>query len=182
MSILSPLFPFLTISSKGEDVIPLRGRATRRLVLSELRALSILSPSCSPCSSEPSELSMLLYRGTDPIDPRISADGLVRGVHHNDLKELIGGILIDPIGVEYSQIPTSPPSPLLGLGPQRSLPLQLIDPLGGWLPIHNPLGIGSLPPSPSHSHPIDHKALLGLVPQPPGLIGTRGPRCSMDSS
>ena len=40
----------------------------------------------------------------NPIDPGVPTDGLVLRVHKDDLKILVGGILVDPVGVEDSQV------------------------------------------------------------------------------
>jgi len=43
------------------------------------------------------------------------------------------------------------------------------------------LGSGSLPVSPPDPDSVDHESLLGLVSQPPGLVGPRGPGSPVDN-
>lgn len=65
----------------------------------------------------------------DPVDSRVATDGCVLWVHQNDLEEFVGGILVDPVGVENSKIGTSTPDTLFGGSFKRSLILKLVDAL-----------------------------------------------------
>lgn len=44
---------------------------------------------------------------TDPLHVRGPPDGLVEGVHHDDLVVLVGRVLGDPIATQYPQTSTS---------------------------------------------------------------------------
>ena len=50
------------------------------------------------------KLSHLVNRFDDPVDAGIFADSLVLGVDEDNLEIFVGGILVDPVGVEDSQI------------------------------------------------------------------------------
>ena len=59
---------------------------------------------------------MLVNRIADPVDASITADGLVLGVDEDNLEVLVGGILVDPVGVEDSQVGAATTDSLLGDG------------------------------------------------------------------
>lgn len=40
----------------------------------------------------------------DPIDSGIATYGFMLRIHKNDLEVLVGRILVDPVGVQYSKI------------------------------------------------------------------------------
>jgi hypothetical protein len=48
---------------------------------------------------ESSGLTVLVDRIADPVDSGITADGFVEWVDHDHLKDFVGGVLIDPVGV-----------------------------------------------------------------------------------
>lgn len=70
-------------------------------------------------------------RVDDPVDARILADGLVLGVDEDDFVVFVGGILVDPVGVEDAQIGTSLANTLFSGGLEGSLVLELVDTLVG---------------------------------------------------
>lgn len=49
--------------------------------------------------SKTTRLAVLVDGLDDPVDASITADGLVLGIDEDDLKVLVGGILIDPVRV-----------------------------------------------------------------------------------
>merc|ERR1740139_1503477 len=57
-----------------------------------------LAASCG----QPTELSMLHHRPTDPIDAGIVADGLVEWVNHDNFEPLVPSIFRDPIGIQHT--------------------------------------------------------------------------------
>ena len=69
----------------------------------------------------------------DPVDAGIFANDLVLRVYKDDLKVLVGGVLVDPVRVENPQVGATATNTLLGSGLQGSLVLQLVDTLVGRL-------------------------------------------------
>jgi len=63
---------------------------------------------------ETTGFAVLVNRVDDPVDPRISADGLVLRVDENDLKVLVGRVLVDPVRVQDAQIGAAATDTLLG--------------------------------------------------------------------
>lgn len=82
-------------------------------------------------SSEPTSFTVLVDRLDDPVDARITADSLVLGINENDLVVLVGGVLVDPVGVKDAEVGAAAANTLLGSGLQRTLILELVDTLVG---------------------------------------------------
>lgn len=67
----------------------------------------------------------------DPVDARIAANGLVLGIDEDDLKVLVGGILVDPVGVKDAQVGATFANTLFGSRSQRTLIFELVDTMVG---------------------------------------------------
>lgn len=65
--------------------------------------------------------------GADPVDAGITTDSLVLGVDKDDLVVLVGGILVDPVGVQDAQVSSATANTLLGGGLESTLVLELVD-------------------------------------------------------
>ena len=83
--------------------------------------------------SETSGFAVLVDRVDDPVDTGIATDSLVLRVDEDDLEVLVGRILVDPVGVENTQVGATTTDTLLGGGLEGSLVLELVDTLVGWL-------------------------------------------------
>ena len=57
------------------------------------------APALLSSRSKSPALSVLVDRLDDPVNLRITADSLVLRVDEDDLKVLVGGVLVDPVGV-----------------------------------------------------------------------------------
>ena len=125
-------------------------------------------------SGEATGLSVLLLVGGDPVDSGVSGDGLVVGVNKDDLEELEGSVLTNPVGVEDSEVSAASADSLLSSGSVRSVGLELVDTLVNGLAVDDTLGDGSLAATSSDSDSVDHVALLGLVAELSGLVGPAG--------
>uniref|UniRef100_A0A3P9IVA6 Uncharacterized protein n=1 Tax=Oryzias latipes TaxID=8090 RepID=A0A3P9IVA6_ORYLA len=68
----------------------------------ELVALAQTSALLS-CRCQPAHLPVLVHGLCDPLGVWVASDGLVEGVDQDHLKELVGGVLPNPVGVEHSQ-------------------------------------------------------------------------------
>lgn len=80
-----------------------------------------------------SGFSVLVYGGDDPVDAGITADGLVLGIDKDDFVVFVGRILVNPVGVQYTQIGTTTANTFLSSRLEGSLVLELIDTLVGRL-------------------------------------------------
>lgn len=131
-------------------------------------------------SSKTSGLSVLVHRVDDPVVSWVSSDSVVRWIHQNDLVVLVGGVLVDPVGVQHSQVASSSTNSLLGGDSQGLLVLQLLDTLVGWLTVSSTLWNRSLSATSSHSNTEDNETLLGLVTQSSGLVWSGRSRSTVD--
>lgn len=66
-------------------------------------------------------------RVADPVDASIAADGLVLGVDEDDLEVLVGGVLVDPVGVQDTQVGAATANTLLSGSTESALVLELVD-------------------------------------------------------
>ena len=156
------------------------------------------------CGGQTTHLAMLVNRVHDPVDARITADGLVLRVDENDLVVLVRAVLVDPVAVEDAQVGAAASDTLLSGGLERTLVLELVDTLVGRLAYNNTsasvlctwmfpfkfflmsltvggtLGRRPLPSTPSDANTVDNVALLGLVPQASGLVRARWAGSAVD--
>ena len=64
--------------------------------------------------SETTGFAMLVDWVDDPVNAGIAADGLMLRVDEDDLKVLVGGVLVDPVRVEDTQVGAATSDTLLG--------------------------------------------------------------------
>lgn len=69
----------------------------------------------------------------DPIDTSIATDGFVLRIDEDHLEVFVGGVLIDPVRIEDTQIGSTTAHSLLGCRFQGSLVLKLVHTLVRWL-------------------------------------------------
>jgi len=117
-------------------------------------------------------LAVLVHGGDDPVDAGIVSDGDVVRIHKDDLEVLVGGILVDPVRVEHSHVHGVATSALLSDGAEVASVLELVNTLVLGLTEHNTLGVGSLAATAANSDTKDGVALLGLVAELVGLVGS----------
>lgn len=84
-------------------------------------------------SGQSTRFTVLVNRSDDPVDTRIATDGLVLWVDQDDLEVFVGGVLVDPVRVEDSQIGATASDTLLSSRLEGSLVLKLVYTLVGWL-------------------------------------------------
>jgi hypothetical protein len=126
-------------------------------------------------------LAVLVDSVADPVDASIAADGLVLGVDEDDLEVLVGGVLVDPVGVQDTQVGAATANTLLSGSTESALVLELVDTHVGGLAVGGTLRSGSLTTTASHTDTVDNIALLGLVAETTSLVGARGAGSTVDS-
>ena len=124
--------------------------------------------------SKSSSLAVLVNRVDNPVDAGIVSDGNVGRIHQDDLKVLVGGVLVNPVGVEHSQVQGVSASALLSNAAKVAGILQLVNTLVLGLTEHNTLGVGSLAATSADSHAKHSVSLLGLVTKLVCLVGSGG--------
>jgi len=122
--------------------------------------------------SHASALSALVLAGGNPVNSGVLLNGLVLGVNKDDLEELEGSVLANPVRVEDTHISASSGNSLLSGGAVRSVGFELVDTLVDGLAVNDTLGDGSLSSTSSDSDSVDNVSLLALVPELSGLIGS----------
>jgi hypothetical protein len=90
-------------------------------------------------SSEATGLAVLVDGGDDPVDAGVLADSLVLGVDEDDLVVLVGGVLVNPVGVQDAQVGAATADTLLSGRLEGSLVLELVHTLVGGLACSNKL-------------------------------------------
>lgn len=68
----------------------------------------------------------LVNRIDDPVDTWVTTDDFVLRIDEDDLKVLVGRILIDPVRIEHPQIGAPTADTFLGRGPEGTLVLELV--------------------------------------------------------
>lgn len=116
----------------------------------------------------------------DPVDAGITANGLVLGVNEDDLEVLVGGVLVDPVGVQDAQVSAAAANTLLSSGAQSTLVLELVYTLVGGLAVGGTLGGRALATTAADTDAVDDVTLLGLVAETAGLVRAGGARSTVD--
>ena len=130
--------------------------------------------------SQTSGFSVLVHWVDNPVVSGISSNSLVRWVDQDHLVVLVGGVLVDPVRVQNSQVGSTTTNSLFGGGSQRSLVLQVLNTLVGWLTISSTLWNWSLSTTSSNSDSVDDESLLSLVTQSSSLVWSGRSRSSVD--
>jgi hypothetical protein len=130
--------------------------------------------------SETTGLAVLVDRVADPVDAGVAADGLVLGVDTDDLEVLVGRVLVDPVGVQDTQVGAAAANTLLSSSTEGTLVLELVDTLVGGLAVGGTLGGRALATTAADTDTVDDVTLLGLVTETASLVGTRGARSTVD--
>jgi hypothetical protein len=122
----------LSVTPERQGVVALPGLSAASLGLVVAVALvetaGLLAGGC-----EAAGLAVLVDGVDDPVDAGVAADGGVLGVDEDDLVVLVGGVLVDPVGVEDAQVGAAATDTLLSGGLEGALVLQLVDSLVGGL-------------------------------------------------
>lgn len=119
-------------------------------------------------------------RVADPVDAGIAADGLVLGVDTDNLEVLVGGVLVDPVGVQDTQVGAAAANTLLSGSAQSTLVLELVDTLVGGLAVGGTLRSRALAATAADTDTVDDVALLGLVTKTASLVRAGGARSTVD--
>jgi hypothetical protein len=153
---------------------------------------------------EATRLAVLVDWLDDPVDAGIAADGLVLWVNENNLVVLVCGILVDPVGVEDTEVGATAADTFFGSGAEGALVLELVHTLVGGLayltdfslattPLDAPetyercirtisstLWHWSLAATTANAHAVDDIALFGLVSETAGLVWSGWTGSTMD--
>lgn len=156
--------------------IPPKPRSTGTTSLNTIGAVSGLAQaaSLSTSASKSSALAMLVHGVHNPVNTGVVADLLVRRIDQNNFVVLHGGVLVDPVRVEYAKVGKFASGFLLSDALLITLSLNLPDTLVLGLTVDHTTVIGALAASTADTAANYDVALLGLVAEAVGLVGTSG--------
>jgi hypothetical protein len=103
----------LTVAAEVEAVVALPGGTTAATLGLVVQVALAVAAVLAAGSGQAAELAVLVDGLADPVDARIAADGLVGGVHKDDLVELVGRVLGNPVRVENAKATALAASTLL---------------------------------------------------------------------
>lgn len=166
-----PLGWCLTVAAEGEGVATLPGGTSRATNgLGELVSLTQTAALLAG-GGEATELTVLHGGLADPVHARIATDSLVARINKDDLKVLVGGILIDPVGVQDTEVRAATANTLLSNRLEVTGGLQLVHTMASGLSADLTLGNLALTATTAHTDAVDDVALLGLVAETASLVG-----------
>ncbi len=150
--------------------------STRASTLDTIGPMSTLAqPTCLPSGAgETPTLAMLVNGVDDPIDAWIIAYPEMGGINQDNFVIFHGRVLIDPVGVEDTQVCKFAAGLLLGHGLEVALELDLFDTLIFGLTKDHTTMVGTLASTATDATPNNDVSLLGLVAKTVGLVGTSG--------
>lgn len=130
--------------------------------------------------SKTTSLTVLVNRVADPVVSSITADSRVLGINQNNLKVLVGRVLVNPVRVENTEVSGTTSNTLLSSSTQRTLVLELVNTLVGGLTVSSTLGNRSLTVTSADTDTVDDESLLGLVPETTSLVGAGRTRSTVN--
>jgi hypothetical protein len=150
----------LTVAAQRQSVAALPGRTARR-TNDVVCTVSLLPepPVGTASRGESAALAVLHYWSSDPVNLGVVADSDMVGVHENDLKVLVGRVLVHPIRVENAHVCALGSYALLSNRTQRTAELNLVDTLVLGLTEHNTLGVRALAATTAHCNTVHYKTL-----------------------
>ena len=107
--------------------------------MSLLVAASLETSMLLASSGKATGLSVLVLVGSNPVNSGVSGDGLVVGVNKDNLEELEGSVLTNPVRVEDSEVSAASSNSLLSNSSVRSVGLELVDTLVDGLAVNDTL-------------------------------------------
>jgi len=131
--------------------------------------------------SQTTQLAVLVYRLANPVDLRVTSNGLVVGVDADHLEVLESGILGHPVGAENPQrFSDTASNSFFGDCLMVANGLELVNTMVLGLSVRGTLGDLLLSATTANSNAIDDKPLLGTEPKSSGLLGPGRARTSVD--
>jgi len=167
------VFLCLTVSVKAGGVAVEPG-CTVGTSDSPIGTVSLLAdtPGLASSGSKSTAFAVLMDRSDDPVDARVVANLSVGWVDKNDFVVLVDSVLVDPVGVEDTEVAVLASDLLLGNTLQVALKLQVVDTLMFWLTVNHTTMILTLTSSATNSDTYDSVSLLSLVSKTVSFIST----------
>jgi hypothetical protein len=83
-----------TVAAEGEGLVALPGGSPWGPILLVCVTLATQTTELLASRGETTELTMLVHRLAQPVDPWVIADSIVSHIHKDNLKVLVGAILL----------------------------------------------------------------------------------------
>ena len=122
---------------------------------------------------EATELAVLVDGVADPVDAGVVADLGVGRVNHDDFEVLVGGVLVDPVGVQHTEVGGVATGAALGVRAEVAGGLD-DDTLVLGLTVNDTLAVRALASTTADSDADDDVTFLGLVAETASLVGAAG--------
>jgi len=171
----------MAVASEREGVLAQPGGATGASLGGGVAMAFAQSTRRLAGSSLATKLAMFLLSFADPLNPRITANGSVGGVDHDDFVVLVSGIFAHPVRVEHTKRPDLASHTLFCDGLERALEFHLVDTMMSGLAVGAALGDGLLAGTTADAHAVDDESLLGAITQTPSLLNSGWLRRAMNS-
>jgi hypothetical protein len=161
----------LTITSQAKSVVLFPVLPTRRTdeFVSPVPALAEASV-LTARTCEPSALAALVNGVGDPLNTGVVPDSSMLRVDQDYFEILVGRVSSNPVRVQHAQVAASAASLVLCANAKGESALKFVDTVVLGLTVYDTLAVGPLASAAAHSHAVHHVALLGLVPEPMGLL------------
>lgn len=131
-------------------------------------------------SSETAVFTVLHGGSADPVVTGIATDGLVRGVDKDDFKVFVSGVLVDPVGVQDTQVGAATTNAFFSNATQAADGLELVNTVSSGLTHDLTLADLLLATTTTDTDAEDDNTLLSLVTQAASLVGTAGAAGAVD--
>ena len=125
------------------------------------------------CRGQTTHLTVLVSWGNNPVDAGVVADNSVLRIDEDDFKVFEGGILVDPVTVEDTEIATDTANALLCDGTKVATHLELVDTLVLGFTVNNTLVVWALTATTADGNTVHDVTLLGFVSKTACLVWTR---------
>lgn len=163
--------PRLTVTGEGEGVAATVGSLAATTLDLVVKMTLAETTVLAAGGGETTGFAVLVDGGDDPVDAGIATDGGVGGVDEDDLVVLVGGVLVDPVGVEDAKVGATATDAVLSSVTQGALVLELGDTLVTGLTEDGTLVDGPLTTTTADANTVDNVTLLGLVAHATSLVG-----------
>jgi len=162
----------LPVATERKGVVALPDVTTTRTSLVETVTLAPETTVLPSSRSKTTDLTVLHDRITDPVDLRITTDGRMRRIYHDNFKELEGTILSDRIRVENTKVHATGSSTHLSNGTKVVRAGHAEDPFVTGLTPDNSTMCRTSTTTTTYADTIDNITLLGLVTEHTCLVRT----------
>jgi len=164
----------LSVATKRKSVVALPDVTTARTSLVVTVTLAPETTVLLTSRGKTTDLTVLHDRTADPVDLRVTTDSGVRGVDHDNLKELEGTILSNGIRVEDAEVHATSTSAHLSDGAEVVGAGHAQDPLIAGLAPDDSTVCRTTAATTTDADTINDIALLGLVAEHTSLVGAGG--------